>query len=162
MNSALARNAYRQSEIQSKIHPVKLIHMMYERVLVLLELTENGIIENNPQIRGENLGKTIAIITELNASVKEDDDSEAARFLRGLYGAILTELPRVAISGDVEIVRRAWKYIDKLKEIWEQTAMVEADQHFMADKENHGDMIGGIYNNHVPEKTGAAGVSVSI
>jgi len=128
MNLDLARNAYRQSEIQTKIHPVKLIHLMYERTLVLLEMAEKGIIEKKSQKRGENIGKAIAIITELNASVKEDDSSEAAQFLRGLYWAILAELPKVAISDDVQIVQRAWKYINRLKEIWEETAMVEAGQ----------------------------------
>ena len=57
--------------------------------------------------------------------MKEDDDSEAAAFLRGLYGAILTELPKVAVNNDAEILRRAKGYIARLKEIWEETAMRE-------------------------------------
>ena len=161
MKADLARNAYHQSEIQSKIHPVKLIHMMYERTLVLLDLSEKGIIEKNPQIRGENLGKTIAIITELNASVKEDDNSEAARFLRGLYGAILTELPKVAISDDIQIIRRTRTYINRLKEIWEETAMVEAGQLVPGVEKEDNEIE--VYGTHTPEKSAAyTGLSVSI
>lgn len=125
MNSVQASNAYRQSGAQAKINPVKLIHLMYERALAHLEMAGVGIVKKDPKMRGENLGKAIAIITELNASVNEDDSSEAAIFLRGLYGAILLELPKAALSDDGEIVHQTIAYIKRLKEIWEQTAMQE-------------------------------------
>ena len=119
-------NAYRTMEKQAEIHPVKLIHMLYERVLVHLKLAEEGIREETPKKRGENLGKAIAIITELQASIKSEDHSEAAQFLRGMYGAILMELPRVSVSQDVKILRQAGTYLERLKQIWEETAMRDA------------------------------------
>lgn len=118
-------NAYRQTEKQADIHPVKLIHMMYERVLTHLEYAETAIKEGNPRKRGENMGKAIALITELNASIKQEDESEAAQFLRGLYTAMLVELPKVSISHDVSVLRQAARYIRELKKIWEETAMQE-------------------------------------
>ncbi|MCK9294043.1 MAG: flagellar protein FliS [Desulfobulbaceae bacterium] len=128
MNSTQACLAYRHSGVKAKIHPVKLIAMMYERVLVHLQMAEEGVMEKKPQKRGEHLGKAIAIITELYASVKEGDDSDGAVFLRGLYGAILVELPKVSVSGDVEILQQTRKYIERLKEIWEQTALKEMQE----------------------------------
>ncbi len=125
MEASRARGAYKQSDMQSDIHPVKLIHVMYERVIAHLELAGEGIRDHDPQKRGENLGKAIAIITELNASIREDDETEAAQFLRGLYGAILAELPKVSLSEDVKILKQAHTYCCRLKEIWEQTAMRE-------------------------------------
>jgi len=118
-------DAYRNTEKQTEIHPVKLIHMLYERVLTHLEEAEIGIKENNPKKRGENLSKSIAIVTELNASLKSEDESDAARFLRGLYTAILVELPKVSLSGDIQILRQSARYMKQLKEVWEQTAMKE-------------------------------------
>ena len=126
MNTAKVRSAYQKSEAQSQIHPVKLIHLLYERVLVHLELAEQGIAANDIKARGENLSKAIAIISELNASIKDADDSEVAGFLRSLYSAILLELPKASISNDVEIVRCSRRYMQRLLEIWESTAMVEA------------------------------------
>ena len=134
MNSTQACLAYRQSGIKAKIHPVKLIAMMYERVLVHLQMAEEGVMEKKPQKRGEHLGKAIAIITELYASVKEGDESDGAVFLRGLYSAILVELPKVSISGDVEILRQTRRYIERLKEIWEQTALKEMQEELGARK----------------------------
>ncbi len=125
MTSMQARNAYRQTEQLASIHPVKLIYLMYERVLSHLDLALEAMEEDNPVKRGENIGRAIALITELNASIKKDDDSEAAAFLRGLYAAILVELPKVALNNDQEIVRRARRYMGRLKTLWEETAMRE-------------------------------------
>lgn len=126
MKAARIRNAYQQSESQAQIHPAKLIHLMYERVLLHLEQAEKGVMHNDIKLRGENLSKAIAIITELSASIKEGDDSEASEFLRGLYSAILIELPKVSLNQDVEIIRQSIRYIDKLKGIWEKTVLPEA------------------------------------
>lgn len=120
-----ARNAYRRTEKMATVHPVKLIHLMYERVIAHLDLVLEGIEEGDASKRGENLGMAIAIVTELNASIKKDDQSEAAALLRGLYVSILVELPKVLVSNDQTIVIRARKYINRLREIWEQTAMRE-------------------------------------
>lgn len=141
MNSAKARSAYRQSEAQAQIHPVKLIHLLYERVLVHLELAEQGIINKDAKARGENLSKAIAIVSELNASIKDADDSEAAGFLRGLYSAILLELPKVGISLDVEIVRQSHRYLTRLREIWESTAMKEAGLTADAPQNNEAEKV---------------------
>ncbi|HCC54799.1 MAG TPA: flagellar export chaperone FliS [Desulfobulbaceae bacterium] len=139
-----ALDVYRTAEKQAAIQPVKLIHMLYERVLVHLELAEEGIRGNSPKKRGENLGKAIAIITELQASIKSDDHSEAAQFLRGLYGAILVELPRVSVSQDMKVLRQARTYLERLKGIWEETAMQESAVELHADKNIKGDRDVGI------------------
>ncbi|MBU0486125.1 MAG: flagellar export chaperone FliS [Proteobacteria bacterium] len=126
MVSNRVRNVYGQLDSQAKIHPVKLIHMMYERVLIHFDLAEAGINEKDPRKRGENLGKALTIITELNASIKADDKSEAAAFLRGMYGAIMVELPKVSFDNDLKVLHQARGYISRLKDIWEQTAMKES------------------------------------
>ncbi len=156
MTSVQARKRYRQTEKLATIHPVKLVHLMYERVLVHLDLVLEAVEERDPVKRGENLGRAIAIVTELNASIRKEDASEAAEFLRGLYSAILVELPKVAVNNDAEIVRRARRYLGKLKEIWEQTAMRE-----------HGFSVEGqdaprVVETPSPPERVAGGLSVSI
>lgn len=118
-----AHNLYQQTQTKLKVHPVKLVHMLFSRVLIHLARAEEAVLENKPRVRGENLGKSIAIIAELNASINPEDKSEAAEFLRGLYEAILRELPKVSVTKDVRTIRQAYAYFAKLKEIWEQEAM---------------------------------------
>ncbi|MGV1099867.1 flagellar export chaperone FliS [Thiovibrio sp. JS02] len=153
-------SAYRKTEKHAEIHPVRLIHMLYERVLMHLEQAEVGIRENNPRKRGENLSKAIAIVTELSASVKSEDESEAAQFLRGLYGAILMELPKASMAGEenVKILRQSYNYLKRLKDIWEDTAMREEGLGVAAqmgrEREGHG--------VSAPQVAMAGGLSVSI
>jgi len=108
--------------------PEQLILLLFKETLDRIELARQGIKESNPQKRGENIGKVIAIVSELNASVNTEIQDEGARFLRGLYGAILTELPKVSISNDISILDRTEKYIARLKEIWESDVMSETKQ----------------------------------
>lgn len=117
--------AYREAGTQAVIHPVKLIHMMFERAVTLLDEAEKGALAGDPRQRGENVSRVIAIVNELNAALDHERGGEQAAFLAGLYESILLELPRVAIDNDVEILRRARRYMKRLKEIWEQTAMEE-------------------------------------
>lgn len=164
MNSTQACLAYRQSGVKAKIHPVKLIAMMYERALVHLQLAEEGVLERKPKKRGEHLGKAIAIITELYASVKEGDKSDAAEFLRGLYRVILVELPKVSVSGDVEILQQTRRYIERLKEIWEQTALKEMQEE-PESRENENGEPPAVFekkDNAAPRAAVSHGVSFSI
>lgn len=98
--------------------PEQLILMLYNGALDRIEKTRQGIKEKNIQKRGENLSKVIAIISELNASVDPKMNDESTRFLRGLYTAILAELPKVSMTNDIVILNRTESYIKKLKQIW--------------------------------------------
>ena len=103
--------------------PNRLIEMLYDGALRFLGATRTGMETGNIQMRGENLGKAISVISELNASLRSDMHDEATEFLRGLYANLLTELPRVSISNDIEIVERAIRYITELRRIWSEEVM---------------------------------------
>jgi flagellar protein FliS len=125
MVSKQASNAYFQAQASAKIHPAKLVHMMYERLLLNLAWAREGIEEHDSRKRGENLSKAIALITELNCCLRVDDESVPAQFLRGMYEAMLLELGKVTLSKDVTVIRQAQRYVTRLKKIWEETAMLE-------------------------------------
>ena len=108
--------------------PEQLILLLYNGALSRLRSTREGIKENDVKKKGENLSKAIAIISELNASVDSKMDDESTRFLRGLYTAILTELPKISLNNDLKVLDRAEAYIEKLKEIWEKDVMGKAKQ----------------------------------
>ena len=105
--------------------PEQLILLLYNGALSRLKLTREGIHESDVKKKGENLSKAIAIISELNASVDSKMDDESTQFLRGLYTAILTELPKIALNNDLKTLKQAETYIAKLKEIWEKDVMAK-------------------------------------
>lgn len=109
--------------------PKQLILLLYKGAISRLNLAMEGIEEKNIKKRGENLGKVIAIVSELNASLDPNMRDESTEFLRGLYESILIELSRVSLTNDIEILKRSKKYISRLKEIWEQEVMAKKAGH---------------------------------
>lgn len=107
------------------MNPEQLILLLYNGALSRLRLTREGIKENDVKKKGKNLSKAIAIISELNVSVDSKMDHESTQFLRGLYTAILTQLPKIALNNDLNILKQAETYIVKLKEVWEKDVMAE-------------------------------------
>jgi flagellar protein FliS len=118
-----ALNSYKKAQINEEIEPYKLIHMLYEGAIKKINLAIIGLKNNDPKIRGENIGKAIAIISELNASLDENIKGEEITFLKSLYSTMLIELPKVSLTGDIKTLERTKRYIEELKKIWETTVM---------------------------------------
>ncbi len=135
MAAGTAINAYQNSYYEG-MDPKNLILMLYNGALKHLQLTKEGIIEKDIQKRGENLGRTIAIISELNASLDPNIKDEAIEFLRGLYNAMLLELPRVSITNDLKTIELSNAYIEGLRDIWKVNVMGIADKKSNQNNEN--------------------------
>lgn len=117
-----ALNSYQKVQISSEINPQKLILMLYEGAIKRIRFAREGVINKDPKQRGENLSKAIAIISELNASLRNIEDEEIF-FLRSLFLAMAQELCKVSITNDIQTLDRAIKYLMKLKQIWETSVM---------------------------------------
>lgn len=115
-------NQYLENQYEG-MSPNQLILMLYKGAIERLALAREGIIENDPQKRGENLGKAIAIISELNSCLKSDMKDDGTEFLRGLYSSILMELPKVSIDNNIETLDRADRYMKQLMDIWKKDVM---------------------------------------
>ncbi len=148
-----ALNSYQKAQVYDEMDPNKLILMLYDGAIRRIILARDGLNEENPQKRGENLGKAIAIIAELNACLDENIKTEEIAFLRGLYRAMLTELPKVSVTKDVLILDRAEKYLNELKKIW-VTTVVNSSQDSKADANKGTTNPAGAYTN-----TGTGSVS---
>ncbi len=110
------------------LDPEQLILLLFKGALNRIGLAREGIIEKDVKKKGENLSKAIAIISELNASVDSKMADESTQFLRGLYAAILSELPKISLNNDLKTLNRAEKYISELKEIWEKEVMAKGKE----------------------------------
>lgn len=115
--------AYRKTEVSTVTDPNKLIQMLYDGALRFLEKARIGTEKKDPKLRGENLGRALNIITELNASLNVEKGGETAQFLRDLYLYMLAELPKVNLTHDTEIIIRSMNYIRELKKLWEERVM---------------------------------------
>jgi flagellar protein FliS len=128
MEAGSGYNAYQNSQVYEGMDPKRLILMLYEGALKHLRLAKEGIQENDVKKRGEHLGRAISIVSGLNASLDSEIKDESIEFLRGLYNAILTELPKVSINNDVKTLERAFSYLERLKDIWEKDVIGNGDK----------------------------------
>ena len=143
---------YRDSHFKG-MDPKNLILMLYDGAIKHLRLAKEGIKENDIPKRGENLGRAISIISELNASLDPEIRDDAIDFLRGLYAAILAELPKVSLSNDIEVLRRTETYIEQLRRVWKDSVMAKPEKK-TAHKEPH-DPPSSLYDSPVPiQKSG--------
>lgn len=118
-----ALNSYRKAQVSGEADAQKLILMLYEAAIKRLMLAGEGLKEDDPKKRGENMGKAIAIISELNASLDQNNHTEEIDFLRSLYTVMMTELTKVSVTKDIKTIERSIKYLNELKRIWETTVM---------------------------------------
>jgi flagellar protein FliS len=117
-----ALNSYQKVQVSSEINPQKVILMLYDGAIKRISFAREGVINKDPKQRGENLSKAIAIISELNASLRNIDD-EQIFFVKSLYLTMMQELCKVSVSNDIQTLDRATKYLMELKRIWETTVM---------------------------------------
>jgi len=120
-----ALSSYQKVQVSSEINPQKLILMLYDGAIKRISFAREGVINKDPKQRGENLSKAIAIISELNASLRNIEGEIA--FLRSLFLAMMHELCKVSITNDIQTLDRAIKYLMELKRIWETSVMGQAD-----------------------------------
>ncbi|MCG8633726.1 MAG: flagellar export chaperone FliS [Desulfobacterales bacterium] len=118
-----ALQSYQKAQVSGEADPQKLILMLYEAGIKRLRMAKDGMEKEDIQKRGENIGKAIAIISELNASLDESIRTEEINFLRSLYMTMMTELTKVSLTNDIVTVERAIKYLKELKRIWETSVM---------------------------------------
>ena len=123
MAAQYARNAYLQAKVQPETNPKCLILMLYEGALEDLRLAKEGIEQQNARQRGEHLSRAVAIIATLLTSLDSNVTDESITFLRGLYQAMLVELSKVAVTHDVKVLELAFRYLERLKQIWEHDVM---------------------------------------
>lgn len=148
-----ALSSYQKAQVSGDADPKKLILMAYDGAIKRLNLARKGLEQDDPRMRGENIGKAIAIISELNASLDEKIKTDEINFLRSLYTVMMTELTKVSITKDIQTVDRSIKYLTELKRIWVTTVMnkpeaTTARPDNPVKLQNSPDGGGGAYSNY--------------
>ena len=123
MAAHYARTAYLQAKVQPETDPKRLILMLYEGVLDDLRLAKEGIEQRDARKRGEHLSRAVAIVSTLFTSLHNDMMDESITHLRRLYQSMLVELAKVAVTHDVHVLDLAFRYLERLKQIWEHDVM---------------------------------------
>ncbi len=119
------RKAYLAAQVSQSEDPKKLILLLFEEALRRIINTKEGIEENNPKKKGENLSRVIDIVSTLQANLDSSNQTEEINFLRGLYQSIMLELQKVTVLNDLKTLQLTFNYLSELKTIWQETVLKE-------------------------------------
>ncbi|MFF1876468.1 flagellar export chaperone FliS [Leifsonia sp. NPDC058230] len=121
MNGAVAKlSAYNRDAVLSA-SPVRLLTMLYDRLVLDLSRAETGLSEQDWAVAAENLRHADRIVDELSSSLRLDAWDGADGLLQ-LYIYVSGLIVTGNIDRDVDKVREARILIEPLCETWHEAA----------------------------------------
>lgn len=111
--------------------------MLYDGALKFVRFARIGIEEKNPKIRGENISKIMAILTELDCALDREIGGPLAENLSGLYQYMMNRLTVANIDSNAEALDEVEKLLSELREGFEgaiNKEYVEVPVHLEVEK----------------------------
>lgn len=121
-------HAYRQNAGNSVISKEQLLLKLYDGSLNFIRLARRGMEEKNPRIKGENISKIIAIMTELDCALDMDAGGEIAENLSTLYQHIIFRLVQTNVKNDIKGLDEVEHILTEIKDGFEQAARITKEK----------------------------------
>ncbi len=115
-------NAYRQSAYNTVEDNRVVLVKLYDGAINFIANARRGIAENSAKIRGENISKAMAIISELDCALDMEKGGQLSMQLGSLYRYIMEQLTACNLRNDLDALDQAVSILMTLKEGFE-TAM---------------------------------------
>jgi flagellar protein FliS len=116
-------NQYRSNSVNTS--PVQLVVMCYDGMLRFMRQAREGILEKNIEKRVKFINKTLAIISELQATLDFNQGPEVAKNLDRVYNYLNRQLMKASLEKNAEIVEGCENLVRELREAWAQVAAQE-------------------------------------
>lgn len=119
-SGARGRSAYGREAVLSAT-PVRLLTMLYDRLLLDLGRAEAAQTSANWQVASENLLHAQAIVSELTSSLRVDL-WDGGQDLQALYGYASVALVNANVHRDVALTRECIELLEPLRQAWHEAA----------------------------------------
>jgi len=123
MYASSAHNIYAQNNIGIE-SPAKLIEMLYEGVLRFNAQAKRAIKDGNIEKRVYWTNRSIAVITELIATLDYKQGGEISGYLSGLYDYQIQLLVKVNVESSIEFLDECSNVFKGLLEAWRESTDV--------------------------------------
>jgi len=118
-----AHNIYAQNNIGIE-SPTKLIEMLYEGVLRFNAQAKKAIKDKNIEKKFYWANRSIAIITELIATLDFKLNGDTSKYLMGLYNYQIQLLSQAVVSDEIENVDEVSTVFKGLLDAWRESTNV--------------------------------------
>lgn len=115
MNAYL--NQYHNNQIQTA-SPAQLLVMFYDGAIRLTKAAATAIDEGDMERKGQAVGKCVAIVGELSATLDHEVGGDIAANLDALYDFMIRELTQANLQNDAERIGVVQRLLCELRETW--------------------------------------------
>lgn len=105
----------------------KILLMLYEGAITAVRIARRGIEEKNPKLKGENISKVLAILTELDCALDRGKGGKLAENLAALYHYLTNRLTVANIRNDLDAIGEAERLLSELYEGFREAAQQDAE-----------------------------------
>lgn len=112
-------NAYRHSAVNTVEDKNVILLKLYDGMIRFLTAAKKGVLEGRANVRGENISKTMAIITELECALDMEQGGQLAQQLASLYQYAMGRLTHANRHNDMAALVEVLNILTTLKEGFE-------------------------------------------
>ncbi len=125
MNAYL--NQYHNNQIATS-SPEQILVMLYDGAIRFVEQAMSAMSQRNPEKRNLNINKTIAILSELSATLDHEVGQEIAANLDALYSFMSRELCRANIGFNPQPLKVVSDMLIDLRQTWLEAIKINHGQ----------------------------------
>jgi flagellar protein FliS len=118
--------AYNQAVVHTTDNKERILLMLYNGAVRFMRFARLGIEKKNAKIRGENISKVMAILTELDCALDREMGEELVENLSDLYHYMMDRLTIANMKNDIGALDEVEKLLRELKEGFDEAAKKES------------------------------------
>jgi len=120
-----AYTSYNNSMIHLTDRKDKVLLMLYDGALKFVRFARIGIEKQSPKIKGENISKIMAILTELDCALDRELGGPLAENLSKLYQYMMNRLTVANIESNAEALDEVERLLSELRDGFEEAVKKE-------------------------------------
>ena len=114
--------AYNQAVVHTTENKERILLMLYEGAVRFVSFARSGIEKKSAKIKGENISKVMAIITELDCALDREMGEELVENLSDLYHYMMDCLAIANVKNDTSALDEVERLLLDLKEGFDEAA----------------------------------------
>jgi flagellar secretion chaperone FliS len=118
--------AYNQAVVHTTDNKERILLMLYDGAVRFVSFARLGIKKKNAKIRGENISKVMAILTELDCALDREMGEELVENLSDLYHYMMDRLAIANMKNDIGALDEVEKLLRELNEGFDEAAKKES------------------------------------
>jgi flagellar protein FliS len=136
--------AYSQAVVNTTDNKEWILLMLYDGAVRFVRFARSGIEKKNAKIKGENISKVMAILTELDCALDREMGGELVENLSTLYHYMMDRLSIANVKNDTRTLDEVESLLLDLKEGFDEAAGKKGNALSAPTKSVEPRIVGGI------------------